>query len=200
MFRYFTLAFPPAAVLALLLIATGCRSLAREQRISDTLQREDLQTWVEISFRVRGCDYRLSLPAELIDFAPAWNPGGAENPKLLPLKAAGLARGALAKRFSDSAAWTVDSIALRELPSIDPLSGLPVSTGRWYYEIGFRPPGVGIRTRGPNEFPAACYRVFVLLNGIVIEPKVATEVEQIDSRQGRDCVAVDIQGPLTRPA
>jgi len=198
MYRCITLAFPLATVVALLAIATGCRSLDRNQRISDALQRENPQTWVETSFRVRGCDYRLCLPADLMDSARAWNPGGGENPKLPLLKAAALAREALAKQFRDSAAWNLDSVELRELPNISPLSGLPVSTGKWYYEIGFRPPEEGIRTRGPNELPAPCYRVFVLLSGIVIEPKIARKVEQTGCTESRDRVAVSCEVPLAR--
>jgi hypothetical protein len=169
--------FIAIVVVALSLAVTGCCSWRPDHSISDALNSNDPQTWVETSFKVRGRDYRLCLPVDLTDSAPAWNAQGGKNPRLLPAKVVVLARMALAKTFTDAAGWSLDSIEIREIPILDPFSGLPVSTGKWYYEVCFRPPGDGLRTRGPHETLADVYKIFVLMNGVVIEPKPDAKVE-----------------------
>jgi hypothetical protein len=169
-------------VVALFLAMAGCRSSQPDQSVSDALNNTYFQTDVETSFKVRGRDYRLSLPADLPDSTPAWNAQGGENPKLLPAKAILLARKTLAKTFTDAAAWSLDSVEINEIPKIDPESGLPVCTDKWYYEVCFRPPNErpGTRTVILGEEivdKVIGYRVFVLLNGMVIEPKPTVKVE-----------------------
>jgi hypothetical protein len=174
--------FNATVVVVLFLAMAGCRSSQPDQSVSAALSNNTPQTFLETSFKVRGRDYRLCLPAELTDYAPAWNTQGGENPRLLPARAVLLARRALAKTITDAAAWSLDSVEIREIPNIDPESGLPVSTGKWYYEICFRPPNerLGTRTVISGEEivdKVIVYRIFVLLNGTVIEPKPTVKVE-----------------------
>jgi hypothetical protein len=185
MHRLVASGFPFAVVVTLLIVTTGCRSLKQDQRISDALRSDKPYAYVNTYFKVRSKDCRLSLPTVLTDSAPAWNAAGGENPRLLPARAILLARRALAKTFLDAARWSLDSVALREIPVIDPLSGLPISTGKWYYEICFRPPEEGIHTSSSNvdaEYPVAVYRILVLLNGMVVEPKPIAKVESGNRR------------------
>ena len=129
---------------------------------------------------MRGLDYRLYLPEGVQYSAPAWNAQGGRNPSLLPARAVLLARKALGKSFADAATWSLDSVELREIPTIDPLSGLPVGTGKWYYQICFRPPGKMVSvwndTRNEMEHDGMDYKMFVLLNGMVIMPKPTDKV------------------------
>src|ERR1041385_1232516 len=143
------------AAVALLLAINGCCSLRSAALVSGDSDDTYFPTSAQTCFKVRGRSYSLSLPSDLKDSLPGWNVQRGENTCVLPVKAVSLAEKALHKAFADAQEWSLDSVELREIPRIDPWTGQLTVTGKWYYEIGFRPPEVAMRTRQlvPREEP-----------------------------------------------